>query len=223
MGQGMSGEQFDVLCSIAGKGGTADVLAAIDLDPKLATRAHGKGLLSGNGLTLLIHTCRGSHDNPQLVQGLLERGAKVHAQANDGWDALMCASSKGHLKVCLLLISMRANLMLVVNGRNSLDRYGRQSSLTSVEKKQGRAVLRAAFGIERRWARRWPVLNVMAGCGFRPLVTQLLQLDLQRDALYARGELPPLIILDTQERRRSYLMGQVFGNEGLLRLVVLFL
>ena len=219
----MSGEHFDVLCSIAGKGGTADVLAAVDQDSRLATRAHGKGLLHGKGLTLLIHACRGSHDNPQLVQGLLERGAKVHAQANDGWDALMCASSKGHLQVCLLLISLRANLMLVVNGRNALDRYGRQSSLTAYEKKQGRAALRAALGIERRWARRWPVMNVMVRCGFRPLVAQLLELELQRDAIFARGELPPLTFLDTPERRRAYLMGQVFGNDGLLRLIVLFL
>ena len=52
---------------------------------------------------------------------------------------------------------------------------------------------------------------------------QLLELELQRVALSARGGLPPPTVLDTPERRRAYFMGQVFGNDGLLRLIVMFL
>jgi len=43
---------------------------------------------------------------------------------------------------------------------------------------------------------------------------QLLGLELQRVALSARGGLPPPTVLDTQERRRAYFKGQVFGNDG---------
>jgi hypothetical protein len=59
--------------------------------------------------------------------------------------------------------------------------------------------------------------------GFSPLAVRLLELELQRVALSARAGLPPPTVLDTPERRRAYFMGQVFGNDGLLRLIVLFL
>ena len=287
MGQGqgrelMSDEEFGELCDKAYEGKTAEVLAAVDQDRSLATRAWKWG----NGATLLIATCNGCHDNPELVQGLLEReanlhardtdhgqnalmlasrkgnfaicdlllerGADVHAQDNNGRDSLMLASYKGHVAVCTLLleqadvhardhrgrdaliwVSYKGNLevclLLISHGANlsrtALDRYGESAypRLTFHEREQGRAAMRAAFETERRWAFRWPVMNVMAGCGFRPLAVRLLELELQRVALSARGGLPPPTVLDTPERRRAYFMGQVFGNDGLLRLIVLFL
>ena len=161
-----------------------------------------------------------SYKGHVAVCTLLLEQADVHARDHRGRDALIWVSYKGNLEVCLLLISRGANL-----SRTALDRYGESAypRLTFHEKEQGRATMRAAFDIERRWALRWPVMNVMAGCGFCPLAVRLLALELQRVALSARGELPPLFILDTPERRRAYVMGQVFGNGGLLRLIVLFL
>ena len=175
LGQGeeMSEEEFDRLCNKAQQGKTAEVLAAVDHDRRLATRA------DGDGNTLLICACISSHDNPQLAQGLLERGANVHARDSAGWDALMCASGRGHiavitvllnrgadpdsnnqngsalslaarndyLQVCLLLISRRANLMLALTGRTALDVYGdyKHPRLTPAELEQRRATLRTAF------------------------------------------------------------------------------
>ena len=52
MGQGMSDVEFDRLCSKAHEGKTAEVLAAVDQDRRLATRADG-----GGGWTLLIWAC----------------------------------------------------------------------------------------------------------------------------------------------------------------------
>ena len=175
-GQGaeVSEAEFDRLCIKARARKTAEVLAAVDQDRRLATRANG------SGWTLLIHACRGPHDNPQLAQGLLERGANVHARSNSGWDALMWASYNGHivtctvlldrgaepdsnnqydsalsraarkdhLQVCLLLISRRANLMLALVGGTALDRYGevKYPSLTPPDElEQRRATVLTAF------------------------------------------------------------------------------
>jgi Ankyrin repeats (3 copies) len=172
-GAGMSNEEFGSLCYKAGEGKTAEVLAAVDQDRRLATRA------SDGGATLLIYACLCSHDNPQLAQGLLERGANVHAWDSGSWDALMYASRNGYLavctvlldrgadpdsrtqyvsalslaarydnlQVCLLLISRRANLMLALIGGTALDRYGEHKypRLTADELEQRRAIVLTAF------------------------------------------------------------------------------
>ena len=174
-GADMSEEEFRRLCEKASEGKTAEVLAAVGQDRRLATRA------DGIGRTLLIYTCCGSLDNPQLAQGILQRGANVHARDSRGWDALMYASHKGHiavctvlldrgadpdsnnqiysalslaarfdhLQVCLLLISRRANLMLALTyGVTALARYGDNKynpRLTLDELEQRRATLPIAF------------------------------------------------------------------------------
>ena len=232
-------------------GKTAAVLAAVDQNPKLVTIA------DRFNLTLLSHATDNLFDNPYLVQGLLERGANVHARSDLGYDALMFASRNGlvrtctvlldhgadpnsnnkywsalsiaasrrNLQVCLLLISRDANLMLVLNNSTALEKYGIDNwvKLTPDKLEQCREILRNAFNIEERWKHRWPMMSVMTGCGFRPLKAKLLELKRQRDALSAAGELPLPIVIDTPEKRRAYYMGHVFGNDGLLRLIVLFL
>ena len=102
-GAGMSEEEFSRLCVKASEGKTAEVLAAVDQDRRLATRADGVGW------TLLMWACLGRHDNPQLAQGLLERGANVHARGINGYDALMWASYKGHIAVCTVLLDRKAD------------------------------------------------------------------------------------------------------------------
>ena len=222
----MTEEEFDRLCNKARAGKTAEVLAAVDQDRRLATRANG------SGWTLLIHACRGPHDNPQLAQGLLERGANVHARGNGGWDALMWTSLKGHiavctvlldrgadpdsnnqlhsalslaalydhLQVCLLLISRRANLMLVVNGGTALDLYGelKHPRLTPVELKQRRATLPTAFEQgphpDMCWKRRWPFVCVLVGCDFQPLAARKAYLLLINPPLPPDAVIPPVPI-----------------------------
>ena len=169
----MSKEEFDKFCKKANEGKTAEVLAAVNQDRRLTTRA------DGNGGTLLIWACEGGHD-PLLAQGLLERGANVHARDSTGWDALMLASyyghiavitvlldrgadpdsnnklysalwqaaSRDHLQVCLLLISRRANLMLALTCGTALAIYGNgkcNPRLTPDELEQRRAILLTAF------------------------------------------------------------------------------
>ena len=41
------------------------------------------------------------------------------------------------------------------------------------------------------WARRWPVMSVMAGCGFSPLAVRLLEQEMHLAALLASGEVAP--------------------------------
>ena len=103
-GQGaeMSEEEFDRLCDKAEEGKTVEVLAAVDQDRRLATRYAGDR-------TLLMYVCWGNHDNPQLAQGLLERGADVHARDRHDWDALMYASDKGHIAAITVLLDRGAD------------------------------------------------------------------------------------------------------------------
>ena len=103
----MDDQQFDQLRQQARDGLTDVVLAAVDAEPGLVTRA------SGGGLTLLHETCSGGHVD--LTRGLLDRKANIHQRDNGGWEALMWASMNGHMPVLVLLISRGAD----VNARDN--------------------------------------------------------------------------------------------------------
>jgi len=101
----------------------------------------------------------------------------------------------------------------------------------SDEEKQERAVLllsaRAEYEQRMRdenWGRRRPLLLVLAGGGFRPLEYKRLVLELARAALDSNFtmEIPPVIIR-TQDERRAHLLGLIFSNEGMVRLICSFL
>jgi len=245
----MSKEEFIRLCDKAHQGKTAEVLAAVDQDRRLATRAEGFGR------TLLIWVSRGRIDNPQLAQGLLERGANMHARSYDGWNALMYASNYGYiavctvllvrgadpdsndqywsalslatrwdrLQVCLLLISRRANLMLALTYGTALAVYGdsRRPRLTADELEQRRAIVLTAFEQgphpDMCWKRRWPFVNVMAGCGFRPIAATIAS-----GTTSIASDTTP-ISLDTPEQRRAFCMKLIFKSDFLLRMIVSFL
>jgi len=171
----MDNRNFKLLLERAERGETEAVLAAVDAEPGLATRARG------DGMTLLVQTCRGN--NIELARGLLDRGANVHARWG-GLDALMQASNCGYLEVCtllldrgadpnsrsnswtalglaaysdrlmvcLLLIARGADLRAVMTGnrfgggeRTALQRYGEESSLSPAVLAERRAALSAAF------------------------------------------------------------------------------
>ena len=251
-GAEMSEEEFDELCYKASEGKTAEVLAAVDQDRRLATRA------DGYGDSLLIWACNGGH--PQLAQGLLERGANVHARTRVGWDALMCASDSGHiavitvlldrgadpdsnnqvysalscaarcdhLQVCLLLISRRANLMLDLNGDTALAVYGRNKlpELTPAELEQRRAIVLTAFKQgphpDMCWKRRWPFVCVLVGCDFQPLAARKAYLLMINPPLPPDAAIPPVPI-GTPELYRAYLYGCIFAHPGFWKLIAAFL
>jgi hypothetical protein len=163
-----------------------------------------------------------------IITILLNNGADPDSN-NQNYSPLSFAAYYNNLQVCLLLISRGANLMLHLTRGTALDVYGnyKRPILTLAEIEQRREILRNAFiqgpHPDMCWKRRWPIMNVMTGCGFRPLAKKLLELELQRDALFKRGELPLPIVLDSPEKRRAYYMGLIFSCDGLLRQIVAFL
>ena len=104
----MDNQQFKLLRGLAEDGETDVVLAAVDAEPGLVTRADVQ-----YGWTLLHNACNGGHVD--LARGLLDRKANIHQRCNRGWDALMIASLNGHVPVLVLLISRGAD----VNARSN--------------------------------------------------------------------------------------------------------
>jgi ankyrin repeat protein len=243
----MSGETnfFDTLCQNAKNGKREKISCALKDDSSLINQ------VDYEDNTLLIWACKGRKGNIMQIQDLLLKGSNINARNKWGYDALMTSFhelevvdfllSKGanpdsknikysaltlaarynNLQICLMLLKYNANLMMVVDGRTALDIYGEgiNPKLSLDEIRQCRDTLQAAFV----WARRWPAMNVIVGCGFRPLDPKLRELKRQRDLLIARGELPSPTILDTLERRRAYYMGLILGSDELCRLIISFL
>ena len=173
-GAGLGAEAFRMLLRQAEAGETAAVLAAVDQDKRLATRA------DDNGYTLLHRASQEGH--VELVGGLLDRGASISAKDRGGRDALFYACRYGHLAVatllldrgadpntsiynltalglaaghdhhdlCLLLLSRSADLMapMPIGGRTALDRYGEEmypTQLSPTELAARRAALLTAW------------------------------------------------------------------------------
>ena len=97
----MNDQQFGQLLERAQRGETAAVLAAVDLDPALATRGNA------GGVRLLHRACSGGH--LELATGLLDRGSDMHARNSGGFDALFWASGAGQLPVATLLLDRGAD------------------------------------------------------------------------------------------------------------------
>ena len=123
---------------------------------------------------------------------------------------------------------------MAVNNRNetALDEYGiflNDNPPNTRRKKRRREALRVSFAncphpsqVQRRkderWARRWPFMSVMVGCGFHPLVDTLadqLATQLTLDTSAAIPDEP----IETEEQRRALLQLKVFGHEGNMRTI----
>lgn len=250
---------FNTISNMIYANNTEEALATVAQNPFVALQS------TYDGWTLLMSACNSKSDNPQLVQFLLKKGANVNAKNNDGWNALMWASAKGHilkctilleyganpnyrieyvsafmmvarqgcLQICLLFISYRANLMMVIQDRTVLDWYscGYGIKLSSSERKEHRNILLAAFDRQQRWNRRWPIMNVIFGCSFRILDSRIKlrrkkaqHCKKRREALrrlFLR-ELEP-VSLDTPEKRRAYYMRVIFGCDDFLWNILSFL
>ena len=237
--------EFALLLRQAYQGHTQAVLAAVDKDGRLATRASADWYRR----TLLHWACIGGGGHVELARGLLARGASVgardglgrdatyHASCsgnvalvtllldhggnpctradNDDMTALGIAASKGHLAVCLLLLSKGADLTAVMDGRTALGLYGEHAypPLSPEVLAEHRAALEAAWRAgphpSAPWARRLPVMLFVTGCRFRPLAGR-------------QGWVPPEG-LSLEQRERARRRSLVFSSDVLLRLIVSFL
>ena len=100
----MNEEQFNQLLDRAYHNeAPAEIIAAVELEPGLVTRA-----CEGVGETILHLACQGGH--VELARDLVDRQADVHQRNTIGWDALMYASHYGHIPVMEFLLSLGADM-----------------------------------------------------------------------------------------------------------------
>ena len=174
------------------------------------------------GETSAILASKGGHlDTLQL---LVSRGADIHHRDQFGWSSLLEAAIHDHLSVCEYLLSLGADLMAVSNDNwTAIAHYGRSARppLSPETKALRCAALEAWWAAgphpsqvqrrrDERWARRGPLITVLAEHAYRPL-----QLRAQAIAAAAVGAPLPLIVHSAKE--------VVFRHEGLVRYVVSFL
>ena len=167
---------------------------------------------------------------------LLDYGAVMTRKDIYGWTALRNSAYFGSLQVGLLLCSKGADLMAVDNdGETPLQIYGRGAHprLSEETKEEHKAALLDCFRkgphpsqVQRRkdenWARRLPLMLVMTGCDFKPLIARQLALLLLSPPLPPDVKIPPIEIA-TVAQKRAFLNMAVFGHEGLVRLIASFL
>ena len=110
----MNDQAFEGLLDRAYYGRTVEVLAAVDLDVELVNR------VGQDGFTLLNRASIGGHVD--LIQGLLERKADIHARNAIGWDSVISAAINGHLPALTLLMNSGARMTTTSNvtGQNAL-------------------------------------------------------------------------------------------------------
>ena len=164
---------------------------------------------------------RGHLDTLQL---LVSRGADIHHRDQFGHSSLLYAALWDHLPVCEYLLSLGADLMAVDNNnQTALAHYGvRANPRLSPETKALRvAALEAWWAAgphpsqvqrrrDERWARRGPLITVLAEHAYRPL-----QLRAQAIAAAAVGAPLPLIAHNAKE--------VVCRHEGLARYIIMYL
>ena len=118
----MNEQQFRILKARAFGGRAAEVLAAVDAEPGLVHRA-------GDAGNRLLH-CASWGGNTDLIQGLLERKADIHARSVIGSDAMMLSAWRNHLPALTLLFTSGADMTATDTfGQNALMRAALNNSL----------------------------------------------------------------------------------------------
>ena len=213
---------------VASRGGHAVLVKQLAL---LGANVHA---LTGNGKdALMLASYRG---HVAVCSVLLDHGAVMTTRDGAGRTARFWAADYGHLQVGLLLCSKGADLMAVNNfGSAALQHYGDHADppLSEETKEEHRAALLDCFRkgphpsqVQRRkdenFARRLPLMLVMTGCDFKPLLARQLALFLLSPPLPPDVKIPPIEIA-TVAQKRAFLNTAVFGHEGLVRLIASFL
>ena len=187
-----------------------------------------------NGRDALIVASR--YGRVAVCSVLLDHGAVMTTRDRFRKTALHCAAFNAHLQVGLLLCSKGADLTAVSNnGSTALQLYGNSTNprLSEETEEEHKAALLDCFRkgphpsqVQRRkdenWACRLPLMLVMTGCDFRPLLGRQLALLMLSPALPPDVKIPPIDI-STVAQKRAFLNMAVFGHEGLVRLIASFL
>ena len=173
-----------------------------------------------------------------IVRLLLDRGADPCSSTYRDADpfssteprtALGLAADSGYYDVCELLLSEGANMLAPHKSGTAFTQYGifnrhspNQPSFEEIQEQI--ASLEAAWRNgphpSQRWARRWPMMQVLVRNGYLPLAARRAQLAAA--AFPPSAKIPPLDI-STQDKRRAVLLSIIFGNGLLSQLIVSFL
>ena len=175
------------------------------------------------------------NDNVELAALLLDFGADPNAGNEEEGPLLSVAARWARPELCRLLIARGADLMREHRGLTALAEYGHRMHLDERDKDVARAELLDAWHngphplqVLRRlrddnWARRWPMMQVVVCCGYRPLAAVRLALELERAAsIDPAAQLAPVVI-DTPEKRRAFRLSLVLANDGLARRIASFI
>ena len=171
-----------------------------------------------------------------VVKVLISRGANVLHTHYDGSSALHHASRADHFSVCEFLVSKGADLTATTSkGDTPLSLYGLSARphLSPETKALRCAALEAAWAagphpsqVQRRrdecWARRGPLITVLAEHAYRPLQLRALAMSLAAAELDPAAPIEPVALV-TSQQRHAYLLGRVFSNEGIVRLLAALL
>ena len=170
------------------------------------------------------------------LQLLVSRGADIHHKNQNGESSLLYAALFDCLPVCEYLLSLGADLMAASNGNyTALTHYGRYAEprLSPETKALRVAALEAWWAAgphpsqvqrrrDERWARRGPLMTVLAEHAYRPLQLRALALALAAAELDPAAPIEP-VALATSQQRHAYLLGRVLSCEGIVRLLVALL
>ena len=165
--------------------------------------------------------------NLALVALLLDKGANPHTRPPDLHSCIARAAAQDDLPIVLLLISKGADLMEPSwQNRTALEWWGEWANPrpSPAELASRRAEALAAYRAgphpsqvqrrkDKRWARRWPFMQVAVGHGFRPLAHQ--------QALLAAAALPPSAVIPSLTAPRPALLrDKVLTEEPLFKRIM---
>lgn len=192
------------------------LLDAIDIDAGLLNRRDSWGYN-------IVHWLS-RYGNIELIGKLLDRGCDVNVLHPKGWNALMFAAQNNQIDTAIYLISRGGDLEAKDEiGKTALSIYGHNNVdyMSINEKNNCRNILQNAFDngplvFQRKkdanWNRRKYFMATLAGCKFRPL-------SFRKEIFTNFSVHIDSIVIDTPEKRRQYLLMQVFSNEGLVRCI----
>ena len=191
-----------------------------------------------NGWDALMYASRYGHT--AVVAVLLNHAADPNTRSQN-YTALGLAAANDHLPVCLLLVARAADLYAVnaVYGRNALEDYGSNSTLTPAVKKKRQAQLKHAYDEgphpNARWARRKSFVMILATTSsltmflpvafpydFQPTAARRAVLAALYPPLPPNVRIPPLPA-GTPEQKRALLNMSIFGHDGFWKLIASFL
>lgn len=205
----MNEDTFDFLKQLAFSGNFNPLLHSIDNNNSLLHRRDQWGYV------ILHWICR--YGLNELIIELLNRGCDINILHPTGWNALMFAAECNRIETVLLLINKGANLMnSAINGSNALSLYGLRAtpSITIQQKTECCNIILYAWTEKQRrytnWNRRWPLMKIIFGHGLHNLYSKKIQ---DKENIKS-------LIENASEKKRIYLLSQVFGN--LIREIMAF-